>query len=125
MTPKTTMAGGTLTVAPTRTTTRRDPGHRRPPSERARDLEWHGRRRLSDEDVGDKDEDGIPDQPIAVPGRLRRRPRRGGCPDEGRVVVEKSFIKITESIYFDTGKATIDPGFDLLDEIARVIANPS
>lgn len=45
-----------------------------------------------------------------------------GCPDEGRVVVEKNFIRINDLIYFDTGKATIqERSYDLLDEIAKVL----
>jgi outer membrane protein OmpA-like peptidoglycan-associated protein len=49
-----------------------------------------------------------------------------GCPDEGRVVVEKNFIRINDLIYFDFNKATIqERSYDLLDEIAKVIlANP-
>ncbi len=82
-----------------------------------------------DEEVGDKDEDGIPDTTDRCPYDAEDFDGdrdEDGCPDEGRVVVEKSFIKITESIYFDTGKATIQPrSFDLLNEIASVIAaNP-
>lgn len=48
-----------------------------------------------------------------------------GCPDEAsRVVIEKDSIKITDVIYFDTGKATIQSrSFDLLDEIAKVMVD--
>ncbi len=47
-----------------------------------------------------------------------------GCPDT-RVIVENDYIKITERIYFDTGKTTIqDRSTSLLDEIAQtVVAN--
>ena len=50
-----------------------------------------------------------------------------GCPDEGRVVVESSRIKILDKIYFDFNKATIQTrSFSLLDEIAAtIIAHPS
>jgi outer membrane protein OmpA-like peptidoglycan-associated protein len=50
-----------------------------------------------------------------------------GCPDEApvvpqRVIVEKTRIRITETIFFDYNKATIRQiSYDLLDEIARVI----
>ena len=45
-----------------------------------------------------------------------------GCPDEGRVVVEKNFIRINDLIYFDFNKATIqERSYDLLDEIAKVV----
>ncbi len=49
-----------------------------------------------------------------------------GCPDEGRVTVEKGFIRIQDLIYFDTNKVTIqDRSSSLIDEIAKVIAaNP-
>lgn len=82
-----------------------------------------------DDELGDKDEDGIPDSTDRCPYDAEDFDGdrdEDGCPDEGRVVVEKSFIKITESIYFDTGKATIQPrSFDLLNEIAAVLeANP-
>lgn len=45
-----------------------------------------------------------------------------GCPDEGRVQVGKDRIKISEVIYFDTGKDSIqERSNSLLDELARVI----
>lgn len=49
-----------------------------------------------------------------------------GCPDEGRVVLEKGFIKINDVIYFDFNKVTIqERSNSLIDEIAKVvIANP-
>jgi len=48
-----------------------------------------------------------------------------GCPDK-RVVIEKNFIKITEKIYFEFGKAEIqERSFSLIDEIAEtVVDNP-
>ncbi len=48
-----------------------------------------------------------------------------GCPDK-RVVIEKNFIKITEKIYFEFGKAEIQQrSFSLVDEIAEtVVDNP-
>lgn len=49
-----------------------------------------------------------------------------GCPDEGRVVVEKGFIRINDVIYFDFNKVSIqERSNSLIDEIAKVIiANP-
>jgi outer membrane protein OmpA-like peptidoglycan-associated protein len=49
-----------------------------------------------------------------------------GCPDEGRVQVEKGFIRINDLIYFDFNKFTIqERSNSLIDEIAMVIqANP-
>jgi len=50
-----------------------------------------------------------------------------GCPDvDKRVVIEKNFIKISEKIYFEFGKAIIqERSFSLIDEIAEtVVANP-
>ncbi|MSQ03956.1 MAG: hypothetical protein EXR71_19050 [Myxococcales bacterium] len=49
-----------------------------------------------------------------------------GCPDEGRVSVEKGFIRIRDLIYFDFNKVTIqERSNSLIDEIAKVIiANP-
>jgi outer membrane protein OmpA-like peptidoglycan-associated protein len=45
-----------------------------------------------------------------------------GCPDEGRVQVGKDRIQITEVIFFDTGKATIqERSNSLIDELAAVI----
>ena len=48
-----------------------------------------------------------------------------GCPDK-RVVIEKNFIKITEKIYFEFGKALIqERSFSLIAEIAETVAaNP-
>ena len=48
-----------------------------------------------------------------------------GCPDEDRrVIVENNFIRITERIYFDTGKTSIqDRSISLIDEIAKTIVD--
>ncbi len=48
-----------------------------------------------------------------------------GCPDEERrVIVENDFIRITERIYFDTGKTTIqDRSMSLIEEIAKTIVD--
>jgi outer membrane protein OmpA-like peptidoglycan-associated protein len=77
----------------------------------------------------DNDSDGIFDEQDACP--LEREIINGvddedGCPDEGRVVVERNNIKISDRIYFDTGLSTIqNRSFSLLDEIATVIkSNP-
>jgi outer membrane protein OmpA-like peptidoglycan-associated protein len=46
-----------------------------------------------------------------------------GCPDK-RVIVENDFIRITERIYFDTGKTTIqDRSMSLIDEIAQTLVD--
>jgi outer membrane protein OmpA-like peptidoglycan-associated protein len=46
-----------------------------------------------------------------------------GCPDK-RVIVENDFIRITERIYFDTGKSTIqDRSISLIDEIASTLVD--
>ena len=81
-----------------------------------------------DEELGDKDDDGITDDVDRCPYDAEDFDgdrEDDGRPDEGRVVVEKTNIKINDTIYFDTGKDTIERSFDLLDEIASVInANP-
>jgi len=46
-----------------------------------------------------------------------------GCPDK-RVIVENNFIRITERLYFDTGKTTIqDRSMSLIEEIAQTIVD--
>lgn len=76
----------------------------------------------------DNDSDGIPD----VNDRCRDAAEtingiddEDGCP-ESRVQVDSQSIKISERIYFDTGKNTIQQrSFDLMDEIAAVlVAHP-
>ena len=76
----------------------------------------------------DNDSDGIPD----VNDRCRDAAEtingvddEDGCP-ESRVQVDSQSIKISERIYFDTGKNTIQQrSFDLIDEIAGVlVAHP-
>jgi len=88
---------------------------------------------------GFQDEDGCPDPDNDNDGILDgvdRCPNKrelfngvddeDGCPEEGRVSVEGGAIKITERIYFETGRATIQSrSHSLLDEIADVLkANP-
>ena len=73
----------------------------------------------------DNDNDGIPDTEDRCPDV--REVMNGvddddGCPDEGRVVVEKESIRINDVIYFDFGKASIQPrSYSLLDEIGAVV----
>jgi outer membrane protein OmpA-like peptidoglycan-associated protein len=56
---------------------------------------------------GVEDEDGCPDKDVVI---------------EKRVVIEKNFIKITEKIYFEFGKADIqERSFSLVDEIAEIV----
>ena len=74
----------------------------------------------------DNDNDGVVDHMDQCP--LDREVYNGiededGCPDEGRVVVEKDFIKIRDRIYFEFAKARIqERSQSLLDEIAATIA---
>jgi outer membrane protein OmpA-like peptidoglycan-associated protein len=83
-----------------------------------------------DEGMGDNDADGFPDDIDRCPydpEDLNGFEDEDGCPDErlknARVVVTKGAIKITEVIYFDTGKASIQSrSYDLLDELSRVVA---
>ncbi len=88
---------------------------------------------------GFQDEDGCPDNDNDNDGILDVNDRcpnqrelfngvddEDGCPEQGRVSVEGGAIKITERIYFETGRATIQArSHSLLDEIADVLkANP-
>lgn len=76
----------------------------------------------------DNDQDRIPDImdgcPL-VPENYNGVADEDGCPDDDkpqRVIVEKTRIKITETIYFDYNKASIrKDSYGLLDEIAAVI----
>ncbi len=79
---------------------------------------------------GDRDRDGIldnvdrcPDQPELFNGI----DDEDGCPEASRVSVERGAIKISERIYFETGRATIQArSHSLLDEIAQVLqSNPA
>ena len=75
----------------------------------------------------DNDQDGLADivdacpfDPETVNGYLDE----DGCPDDAptRVIVEPMQIRITERIFFEKDRATIDPlSFSLLGEIAQVI----
>jgi outer membrane protein OmpA-like peptidoglycan-associated protein len=78
----------------------------------------------------DNDNDGILDTLDRCPNQreiFNGVDDEDGCPEDQRVVVEKDKIRITEVIYFDTGKATIQSrSHSLLDEIAATIqANPN
>ena len=68
----------------------------------------------------DDDGDGVPECPQAedkCPGQKGQPP--DGC---GRVVVTDTRIEIKETIFFETGRATIKPvSFALLDEVARAL----
>lgn len=77
----------------------------------------------------DNDNDGIPDSADACPNQrelFNGVEDSDGCPEAGRVSVEGGSIKITERIYFETGRATIQArSHSLLDEIAEVLrTNP-
>ncbi len=74
----------------------------------------------------DNDNDGIPDTADACPTSreiINGIDDEDGCPDEGgRVQVQADKITISETIFFDTGKATIqERSQSLLDEIASVL----
>ena len=77
------------------------------------------------EDDNDRDgildvDDACPDRPETVNGYLDE----DGCPDEApkRVVIEKTIVRIDDTIHFDVDKATIKPeSFGLLDEIAQTL----
>jgi outer membrane protein OmpA-like peptidoglycan-associated protein len=72
----------------------------------------------------DKDGDRVPDARDACPDKpanVGADPARSdGCPS--RVFVAEKAIQITETVEFDTGKATIKPAsFGLLDDIVRTL----
>jgi OOP family OmpA-OmpF porin len=72
----------------------------------------------------DRDGDLVPDGRDKCPDKAANPgidPKRSdGCPS--RVFVTKDSIVITETVYFDTGKATIKPvSFSLLDDVAAVL----
>jgi outer membrane protein OmpA-like peptidoglycan-associated protein len=73
----------------------------------------------------DNDEDGIedandkcPDEPEDFDGDEDD----DGCPDDTKIVITKSKVEILETVYFDTGRATIKAvSFQLLRDVAQVI----
>jgi outer membrane protein OmpA-like peptidoglycan-associated protein len=77
----------------------------------------------------DRDGDMVPDKRDKCPDKPANKgadPRRSdGCPS--RVFVAKDKIEITETVLFDTGKATIkSASFGLLDDVAKVLVdNPT
>ncbi|RMH40376.1 MAG: OmpA family protein [Deltaproteobacteria bacterium] len=77
----------------------------------------------------DNDGDGVPECPQVVdqcPDQPAQTP--DGCPKKYKnVVVTKSKIELKQTIYFETGKATIKPvSFGLLDEVAQALKdNPT
>jgi outer membrane protein OmpA-like peptidoglycan-associated protein len=76
----------------------------------------------------DQDNDGVADKRDKCPTEPKDpredAARSDGCPH--KVVVTATRIELNETVYFDTGKTTIQSkSFALLDEIARVMnANP-
>jgi outer membrane protein OmpA-like peptidoglycan-associated protein len=84
---------------------------------------------------GNADDDGCPDCDddgdgvLECPDALDKCPgQKGGPPDGcGRVVVTDKKIEIKETIFFETGRATIKPvSYPLLDEVAKALEdNPS
>jgi outer membrane protein OmpA-like peptidoglycan-associated protein len=73
----------------------------------------------------DNDNDGVLDADDQCPNSreiINGVEDDDGCPDEGRVIVDSQSIRITETIFFDTGKATIQSrSSSLVDEIAQVL----
>jgi outer membrane protein OmpA-like peptidoglycan-associated protein len=75
----------------------------------------------------DSDSDGIADPDDQCPGEpetINGVKDDDGCPDEGKVlvVVTKEKIELKETIFFDSGKATIQKrSFPLLDQIGLVL----
>ncbi len=75
----------------------------------------------------DRDHDGVPDDTDKCPDEpetLNGVDDEDGCPDKGKVlvVVTSEKVEIKDTIYFDTGKATIKPvSFKLLDVVAQTL----
>jgi outer membrane protein OmpA-like peptidoglycan-associated protein len=75
----------------------------------------------------DSDSDGIADPDDQCPGEpetINGVKDDDGCPDEGKVlvVVTKEKIELKETVFFDSGKATIQKrSFPLLDQIGLVL----
>lgn len=73
----------------------------------------------------DNDGDGVPECPQVVdlcPNKAAKTP--DGCPQYNLVKVTSKKIEIKQTVYFETGKATIKPeSFALLDEVALVLTD--
>lgn len=71
----------------------------------------------------DDDGDGVPECPDAIdrcPTKAANTP--DGCPRYKNVVVTKKAIELRQTVYFDTGRATIKPiSHGLLDEVATAL----
>jgi outer membrane protein OmpA-like peptidoglycan-associated protein len=80
--------------------------------------------------VPDRDGDGIPDNRDQCPDKpetYNGNKDEDGCPDgKQTVIITETEVKITETIFFDTGKDTIQKrSFKILDTVAVVLAqNP-
>jgi len=69
----------------------------------------------------DSDGDGIPDRFDSCPFEPGPR-ENNGCPKKSMVVITREKLVISDKVYFDTGKATIQRRSNLLlDEIARIV----
>ena len=69
----------------------------------------------------DSDGDGIPDRFDSCPFEPGP-PENNGCPRKSMVVITREKLVISDKVYFDTGKATIQRRSNiLLDEIARIV----
>lgn len=74
----------------------------------------------------DNDNDGIPDAEDECPDQPGLA-AHNGCPaPEQKVVREKAEIRIMDKVFFETGKAVIQPeSFELLDQVGLVLrTNP-
>jgi outer membrane protein OmpA-like peptidoglycan-associated protein len=80
--------------------------------------------------VPDRDGDGIPDDKDVCPDKpetYNGNKDEDGCPDgKQTVIITETEVKITEAIFFDTGKDTIQKrSFKILDVVATVLSqNP-
>lgn len=69
----------------------------------------------------DTDGDGVPDEKDRCPGEAGALDA-GGCPAAPQVKLESDRLIINEKIFFDPGKASIQPrSFELLNAVAKVL----
>ena len=70
----------------------------------------------------DSDGDGIPDYLDKCPNEPGTAEYQG-CPPPKKAAISATKVEITDKVYFDTGKATIQPrSYDLLNDVATVLA---
>jgi outer membrane protein OmpA-like peptidoglycan-associated protein len=69
----------------------------------------------------DADQDGVPDAQDKCPTEAGPK-EEDGCPPKPQVKLESDRLVIREKVFFDTGKATIQPrSFPLLESVAKVL----